>query len=218
MILKRLLRWEKFQKARPVKYYEDLSIPAKLFFDIIETGEVEKLVISGTPTENGLENAWDSIFDKYFAAREDGKLKLMMRTRGRIALLSQKLAVMQAVVRFMATYPLTKEERLEVVDKLAEIGVKINKEAPIVDEIMKVLKNSIPALETRLRLEKHNLDELAKGKKISYEKALVSMETCFGYSLSPDITLAKYLAYEEKAIQISNDRKKQAIKNKRKRK
>ena len=63
----------------------------------------------------------------------------------------------------------------------------------------RVLKTIIPSLQTQIELEKHNLEEITKGKKQSFQSKLRAIEklTELNYRIDSNITLSEYISYEK---------------------
>ena len=58
-----------------------------------------------------------------------------------------------------------------------------------------------------LKLEEHNLSELSKGEKSSFEDSIVSLEGVFSFSIDENVSLAKYLSYQRSALKKSKESK-----------
>lgn len=179
------------------KYYNDLEIPAKLFFDVLEDGDLNKLIVSGSPAEEELIDAWDNIFDKYFEAREDAKMRLILKKQATISLTARKIESFRDYTYILFNNPFNKEQLLEIVEALKKAGLRISIKNELKKEILRVLKITIPSLEIQLKLDTQNLKELTKGKKQKFVDALASMTLAGGVKLNNDVTLAFYIAYEK---------------------
>ena len=126
---------------------------------------MSKLIIKGKPNQDNLLKAWDNIFDLYFKEKDDQKLELILRKQASIMLTTYTIDMYKRFVTLLHHNPFSTEQLLEFIESLKVIKLRINTKNNLNDEILKVLKQTIPSLEIKLQLEKGNLQELTKGKK-----------------------------------------------------
>lgn len=182
------------------KFYNDLKIPAAIFFNNIGSDDLSFLIIEGKPTEHDLVNAWDELYDSYFEKKKDNKAKLILKTKNNVAILTYKITLARNLVKFLATHPLLDDERLHVIKQLKKLKINIDPKKDIIDEVHRVVVNQIPGWETRLNLEINNLEKLSKGKSATFEAMIDAISDAKGYPFSEDVSLIRYLEAEEKVI------------------
>ncbi len=181
-------------EVKKAKYYKDLKVPAYLFFDILETGKLKLLTIKGQPKEGKLKKAFTKIFDLYYEAKNDGKLKLILKTKKNIIKLYRKIGIIEAVVLSLVQFSFPKDSIKELIEGLRKGGINIDESLDLDKELLRVLQNDLAGLKTHLALEEHNLKELSKGEKSSFEESLVALENVHNRPMDENMSLAMYLA------------------------
>lgn len=197
--------------VKKAKYYKDLKVPARLFFEILETSNLKLLIIKGNPKDGKLDKAFSKIFDLYFSERNDGKLKLILKTKKTIIKLYRKIGIIEAVVLSLVQFSFPKDKVKELIAGLRKGGININESLDLDKELLRVLKNDLAGFKTHLQLEEHNLKELSKGEKSSFEDSVVALEGVFNFAIDEKVSLAKYLSYQRSAnkkVKASNDGRK----------
>ena len=197
-------------EVKKAKYYKDLKVPAYLFFDILETGKLKLLTIKGQPKEGKLKKAFSKIFDKYYEARNDGTLRLILKTKKSIIRLYRKIGIIEAVVLSLVQFSFPEDKVKELIANLRKGGINIDESLDLDKELLRVLKNDLAGLKTHLALEEHNLKELSKGEKSNFEDSIVALEGVFNFAIDEKISLAKYLSYQKSAtkkVKASKDGK-----------
>lgn len=190
------------------KYWHDTRLPAELFFEILQSGKFKKLIIKGKPSKGELRKAWSKIFDEYFTIKDDTQLKEILRVKKNILKSTLKIQTIEASLKIFALGKLNKETTTNIVNKLKEIGVFIDLKKSLNEEVLRILKTHLAGLKTSLQLEEHQLKELTKGATTTFEDNCVNIEQCLGRSITENVSLRKYLAYEAQAKRISIERKK----------
>ena len=180
-------------------------VPAMLFFDILENNKLKALTIKGKPTENQLNKAWANIFDEFFKLKNDAKMRLVLKTKKEIIKLYRKIAIIEATVLSLVKFEFPKEKTIILIDLLAKGQIHIDKTKDLDAELLKVLQNDLAGYQTALKLEEHNLEQLTKGVKSTFEDSLVMLEGSAGYAIADNVTLKKYLSYERSAIKRSKN-------------
>ena len=185
--------------VKKTKYYKDLKIPAYIFFDILTSDDLRLLIIKGEPKEGKLEKAFSDIFDLYYEDRNDGKLKLILKTKKTIIRLYRKIGIIEAVVLSLVQFNFPKDKVKELIANLRKGGIRINEDLDLDEELLRVLKNDLAGFKTHLQLEEHNLKELSKGEKSSFEDSIVALEGVFNFAIDENVSLGKYLSYQRSA-------------------
>jgi len=80
------------------KYHNIETIPAKVFFHILETKDFQKL--KPKPSENGLEQIFISIYDEFFIKSDNEEAKQYLETTTEIANLKYKIATLKQSLHF----------------------------------------------------------------------------------------------------------------------
>lgn len=218
MILKQLFKSDKSQPTPKALFWNDLNIPAKLFFHNLGDDNLSFLTISGDPTPTQLEKAWDQLYDSYFKIKDDRKAKLILKTKTRIAKLHHNILIAKNALDYICIIPTLDKDRKELIKVLKKhLKININPRKDLYEEIQRVLNMQIPAWETNLEIEKHNLEELKKGKKVSFESMIDSISDSKGYAFPEDISLFRFLEAEKREIDKNRERKKQQQKHKKRR-
>ena len=198
------------RKKKP-PLWRNCEIPAKLFFEILETGKLAKLVKRKTgskPRTKDLVKAWEAIFDEFFTLKDSQKMRLILKVKNKILRLSTRIELIERVLRSFALVKYPDQEQLaRMVEKLRKFRVKINPDGDLYEELLKALRNDLPALKTALEVEKENLNNLTKGEKTTFEENCVALEG-FGWNIAEDVSLRRYLAYDKAAhIKAKKNRK-----------
>lgn len=183
--------------------WRNTKIPAWLFFEIMETGNLKSL-IKDIPENKGrkkpknkvLSNTWDFIFDKYFDARDDMKMRLILKTKKRLLMQSRLIALITEALRVLALLPLPQEHEKRIMEALKKAKITVNDRS----EIPKVLKTQLGQLKTRHALDADYLKGLMEGERKTFHQNCVILEG-YGYTISENVSLERYIAYE---TEISN--------------
>lgn len=181
------------------------EIPARLFFEILESGKLAKLVKDEpgnnypVPATSVLKRNWDKIYDEFYRLKDDRKLRLIVKTRKTILRLYRTIEVVKPVLWALANTPFNEEQLAEIVEQLKPMGVVIDLENPMSEEVLKALQRQLGGMETQMKLEEDNLANLVKGEKRSFEDNLVIFEEG-GYQPDENMSLRMYCAKEKALI------------------
>mgnify|MGYP001828985291 CR=1 FL=1 len=183
--------------SKNAEIWNDLQIPARVFFDVLHTSDLQKLKkTEGKASEAELLEAWDGLFDSYYEAKNDGTMKQVMRSQKKMLVLYRKIGQLRQYLHILAFTPIPPEELKNLdFEGLAKLGCKIDPEGDILAQIKRHLDTTIPQMETQYRLEKAALDSLTSGERQSFEDNCVVIEG-FGYKVDENVTLGRYIAYE----------------------
>lgn len=178
--------------------YTDLDIPAKLFFKILDTNDYSLL---GFDTEAENKQAFEQIFDEYHTLTQSGKLKNDIELKKQIALLNYKIEVIETTLYVLLNFPMTKDQRQDIIVNLHSIGVTITPENNMVEQINKIAEVSIGSMKTKLKILVDQYDKRSKTKEVktTFEKMLVNIENVLNRTIDETITMRKFLALQESA-------------------
>ena len=176
--------------------YSDCSIPSRLFFEIVEKGDYSLL---GFKTDAENNEAFEKIFDEYYELTNSARIKIDLSVRSDIAMLTYKLKTVEFTFECIVNLYMTDAQRCELIDSLNELGVKIDKEKDIIEQIENLKRTYLGGIRNKLSLLNDKYESLKKssGVKTSYEKMLVNIENVLERSIPEDISLRKFLAYEQ---------------------
>lgn len=186
-------------EVKKAKYYKDLKVPAHVFFDILESGKLKLLTIKGQPKEGKLKKAFSKIFDLYYEVKNDGKLRLILKTKKNIIKLYGKIGMLECVVLSLVQFTFPEDKVKGLIEGLRKGGINIDESVDLDRELLRVLQTDLAGYKTHLALEEHNLTELTKGEKSSFMDSIVALEGSRGYALDDKMSLDKYLSYLKKA-------------------
>lgn len=189
--------------------WDDLSIPAKLFYRIVEEKNHSLLVISGNPNEKQIEDAWFRLIDKVCEVRDDQKRKTAQKQELNIVILSLKINYITNILRILSFAYLTKEQRMRLIIILGKRGIKIDPEKDNLDEVKRVLDKDLSALQTRLKIEQDRLADMTKptAKKTTFERVCVELSRSFQFFVGTGMTLGEFLAMEQSVIEMTEKSK-----------
>jgi seryl-tRNA synthetase len=176
--------------------YSDCSIPSRLFFEIVDKGDYSLL---GFKTDAENNEAFEKIFDEYYELTNSSRIKIDLSIRSDISMLTYKLKTVEFTFESIVNLPMTDAQRGELIDSLNELGVKIDKEKDIIEQIENLKRTYLGGIRNKLSLLNDKYESLKKssGVKTSYEKMLVNIENVLERSIPEDISLRKFLAYEQ---------------------
>ena len=176
--------------------YSDCSIPSRLFFEIVDKGDYSLL---GFKTDAENNEAFEKIFDEYYELTNSARIKIDLSVRSDISMLTYKLKTVEFTFESIVNLPMTDAQRGELIDSLNELGVKIDKEKDIIEQIENLKRTYLGGIRNKLSLLNDKYESLKKssGVKTSYEKMLVNIENVLERSIPEDISLRKFLAYEQ---------------------
>jgi hypothetical protein len=173
------------------------DIKAKDFFKALKTGE-------GISKEDLIR-----LKDEYFLARNDGIEKNNLNISKKLALLTHKLAVLEFAKILYQELPLNDKRRAEVNKCLKECGYTLKiTENTTPKQIDDQFRAFIGSIKNAIEINKLNLIEIKGTNDFNFAEVIVSFEMVLEKSISEDISLAKFIAYEKMANKIIEKRSK----------
>lgn len=186
------------------KYFSISTIPAKVFFSILESKDYQ--LLKPKPKEKGLEQVFISIYDDFFIKSDNHEANEYLKLTKEIAFLTAKIAYLKQALHFYFYNTTTEQMRLEFIEAL-KVGydIVIDTELPFIDEVQRVLSDEVGIIQNDLTMAENSYNAMTKksqAKAFDYEKQIVSIENVIKRSISDNIMLDKYIAYEKSAGEI----------------
>jgi len=194
------------------KYNSIETIPAKTFFEILESKNYQ--LLKPKPSEKGLEEVFISIYDEFFLKSDNPEANEYLKVTKEIAYLEYKIAVLKQSLYFYYANKTTEQMRLDFIETIKEVyNIEIDKTKPFIDEVQKVLTIEIGILENDLNPLKSHYDSLIKNSKSKnfdyYESIGVLSNVLQSNSLlKENMTLAVYVTLEKLANKVVEQQKK----------
>lgn len=200
-----------FRKSKVI-YWNNLDIPAKVFFKFIDTSDYKLLGSADKPL---LEKAWDSIMDEYYLVSKNEKIKSFLDKQTKIKLLDLKIhKIRECIYALMYVVPgECVEEKKTIQEALKKLDVKYDIEKNTVDECHRILKSNIGILKNQLNMLLSAMP--AQKEKIHkvFEEDLSQIMRVLGFSIPVDLSMYLFLSHVNSAKEISEANKKLSIKN-----
>lgn len=186
------------------KYNSIENIPAKLFFDVLESKDYS-LLQADNKNEN-LEVVFTLIYDDFFVKSDNPEAKRYLNLTTNINFLQYKLETIKQVMEFAYYADLSEELRNKLLSSL-EIGcgIYIDKDADFVEEVKRVMQVETGIIENDLTMEKLELENMVKTstkKAYDFYDNIVSLGNVHNRNIDETITLAMYIALDKSAKQI----------------
>jgi len=191
------------------KYHNIETIPAKVFFTILESKNYQ--LLKPKPKEKGLEQIFIYIYDEFFIKSDNAEAKQYLETTTEIANLKYKIATLKQSLHFYFYNQTTEQMRNDFIEAL-QIGynITIDKEQPFINEVERVLTTEIGFLDNDLAMLEMNYKSMisnSKQKAFDYEENIVAMEDVVNRPIKDGIMLDKYIAYAKRTQQIIEQQK-----------
>jgi len=181
------------------KYTSVDTIPAKVFFEILKTKNYQ--LLCPKPKEKGLEQVFIAIYDDFFVKSNNAEANEYLKLTKEIAFLEYKIAYLKQALHFYFYNQTTEQMRYDFLDALQKgYDIIIDRNLPFIDEVKRVLDIEIGIINNDLTMAKLAFEEMtskSKNKAFEYEEQIVAFENVLKRSVTDDITLAKYIAYEK---------------------
>jgi hypothetical protein len=182
---------------KKAKIYTNTKIPAVRYFEILETGDLSLLKKNkGKVSKKKLRKAWMYINDEVYLKRGSRKQNVLIRHQKKMLELIRKKEIAKTVLKAIYLYTFRDNDLKEIIKELESIGVKINIENNILEEINNALVVQLGSWETEIKLIEDDIKNLTAGEKVSFLETIVLFED-YGYKVEEDVTMEKYLVYEK---------------------
>ena len=194
-----------------VKYNSINNIPAKLFFEILDSKDYT--LLQSDDTNDNLEEVFVKIYDEFFLKSDKPEAKLFLELQQNIALMTYKVESVKQVLYFLTFTKTTKEMREKLLDALISIGININLGNNFLEEVQNILQVELGIIENDINQAKNDLESMSKQNKDSvfnFYEHLISLENAHERNLDDEMVLIKFIEYEKlaiKKIELSKKRK-----------
>lgn len=199
------------------KYNHISNVPAKVFFDILETKNYQ--LLKPKPKEQGLEKLFIDIYDDYFDKSNNPEAKEYLKLVRKEAFLVYKISVIKQALLFYWSNPITEEMRIEGINALnegCELNIDIN--ANFDDEVQRILSQNVGWMENDLQFIQSDLKQMKtdeKGKKVTFYDRMISLSASAppNFTLNDKMTLLEYVQIESaivrhiEQVKIANKKK-----------
>ena len=194
------------------KYNSIETIPAKTFFEILESKNYQ--LLKPKPSEKGVENVFISIYDEFFLKSDNPEANEYLKVTKDIAYIEYKIAVLKQSLYFYYANKTTEQMRLDFIETIKEVyNIEIDKTKPFIDEVQRVLTIEIGILENDLNPLKSHYDSLiknSKSKNFDYYESIGVLSNILQSNslLKENMTLAVYVTLEKLANKVVEQQKK----------
>ena len=192
------------------KYNSIENIPAKLFFEVLNTRDYTLLVAE--QENEDLEEVFTAIYDDFFVKIKNPQAKIYLEMTWKINFLSYKLETIRQVMHFLWYENVIEEHRLKLLNALEKgCGIYIDKSAKFADEVLRVLQVECGIIEndlTMATLELQNTFGKQGTEKFDFYKTIVGLSNIHNRNIEDNIVLAMYVAIENSAKDIIKSQKK----------
>ena len=192
------------------KYNSIENIPAKLFFDVLQSKDYSLLI--STEENEDLEAIFTSIYDDFFVKIDNPQAKMYLEMTWKVNFLSYKIETIRQVIHFLWYENVIEEHRLKLLNALEKgCGIYIDKSAKFADEVLRVLQVECGVIEndlTMATLELQNTFGKQGTDKFDFYKTIVGLSNIHNRNIEDNIVLAMYVAIENSAKDIIKSQKK----------
>lgn len=180
------------------KYHCIETIPARVFFEILETRDYQ--LLRPKPKEEDLDKVFAGIYDLWFEKTDNKEAKAYLETTKEIVILEYKIAILKNTLACILDIHGDIPEYL--FDKMLEglkagFGIDFNKNKDVADEIISILNVYVGDLSLELVMLKDSIKSGNDEKvKFDFYAAKASIENAVMRSLDRDMVLAEWIAIE----------------------
>jgi len=147
------------------KYNSIDTIPASVFFKTLKDRNYQNL--KPKPKEKGLETVFMAIHDDFFLKSDNHEANEYLRIIKDIAFLEYKIANLKQALHFYFYNKTTEQMRSDFINALKKgYGIVINKEAPFIEEVHRVLTTEIGIIQNDLSIAKIEFEAMTKKARL----------------------------------------------------
>lgn len=177
------------------------TIPARVFFDILENRDYQQL--RPKPGEEGLDKVFATIYDKWFEKTDNAEAKAWLQTHQEIIILEYKMQILKNLLAYMVDARLPEH----LWDKLIEglktgYGIHFDKYADTQDEIIRILNVHVGDMRFELDMLNESIKDDSKKVKFDFYAVKASIENVIMRSLDREMVLAEWIAIENSVRKI----------------
>lgn len=181
------------------------EIPARLFFEILKTENLNLLKKDKDKKvkQKQLKRNWSKIYDEYFELKDDQKMRNIIDIQKDIISLATSIELVKQALYVIVSKKIDKAQLKILSEKIKALNFPFDPEKPL-DSAHRLISEYIPALETRIELEKENLKSMTDGQASTFEDNCVAFES-YGYSVNENCSLRRYIAYEKAVLKRAKE-------------
>jgi len=188
--------------------YNNLEIPAKMFFKIIDTSDLSLL---GEDSAENQQKSWNNIFDEYFELSGNKKIKSAMDKNFKLAFLELKIRKIKDCIHalmYIIPYECIQEKQT-IQGALKSLSVKYDPSKNTIDECSRILKSDIGMLKNQINIILSGIPKSKESIKRTFEDDMSSIMRVLGFSVPIDISMYLYLSHLKtvKSISESSNKK-----------
>jgi len=201
-----------FRKTKQ-SYWNNLDIPAKIFFKIIDASDLSLL---GNAPKIILEKAWDEIIDEYYTVSKNTKIKAYLDKQTKVKLLELKIhKIRECVFALMRVIPgeLIEEKKI-IQEALKKLDVKYDYTKNTVEQCHRIIKSDLGILRNQLNMILSSIPEQKEKVIKVFEEDLSQIMRVLGFSIPADLSMYLFLSHANTAKEISEANKKSITKSK----
>lgn len=195
--------------AKSVKpIYTDCSIPAKLFFDIINTKDYA-LLGEGSIIE--LEKVFESIFDEYVEIDRNNKIINWYEKTKKIHFIQTTMNHINNLLYMIVYTPMTETQResvVEILNTIPNVKCRFDLTKNVLSEVKRVQTSVLGSMRNQLKLLDANATVEETVKKYIYQQDIAKMSTILGFQINTGITMYEFVSYKHSSVEAINQRKK----------
>lgn len=191
------------------KYNSVETIPARIFFEILKTHNLQLLRPKPSEKTEDLEMLFVQIYDEYFIRSENKDAEEYLRLSDSVTFLEYKINTIKRVLAFLYYNKTTQQMRIDNLNALrVHCGIRIVEDSDFTKEVERILTVEIGIIQNDLNFDKMQLDALKKDanqKIFDYYDSLVQISGVYPYgrTLDEKMSLARYIAESKEAIRRS---------------
>lgn len=190
------------------KYNNYDNIPAKVFFDIVETKNFQ--LLKPKPKESDLDVIFMAIYDEWFLKSENEQAKDFLQLRNELAVLYNTMQSLNMTLEylFLNKHKMTKEMYLELIQAM-QIGYDLyfDTEKPFLEEMQRVLQFEVGSIKDDIAFKEAEINQLkeqATDKKFNYFALIDSLANGLAPRvINSNILLAELVEAEKTLIRKS---------------
>lgn len=175
------------------------NLPMRLFLKILESGDLKHL---GDIKEPQL--VWDEILEEYKEIDPDNQFKDVLNTQKEIAFLNCKYNAINISIQCLSV-----KKNDELLEVLKLYGYVI-RDSHVKEDLI-TAKGYTNAILIKIKKLQTELDKEGEEDKFSFDRAIIKLNTIFGFKIAEanTVTVSEYYSLKEEAKNLINQRKKE---------